>query len=80
MKIVDGGWEWRWRWRWRRKKQRSRTTVASNCKKKVVLSNNLLMSHSSMLYTNQRSKQDTGSNKQCVRVALLSEGSKSDKY
>lgn len=78
MKIVDGGWEWRWRWR--RKKQKSRTTVASNCKKKLVLCNNLIMAHSSMLHTNHRTKEDTGRNKQCVRVSLLSEGRKSDKY
>lgn len=57
LKIVDGGWEWRWRWR--RKKQKSRTTVASNCKKKVVLCNNLIMAHSSMLHTNDRTKEDT---------------------
>lgn len=64
MKIVDGGWEWGWRWR--REKQRSRTTIESNCKDKVELCNNLTVAPSSMLHTHQRTKEDTGSNKEGV--------------
>lgn len=62
MKIVDGGWEWRWRWR--REKQRRRTTVESNCKDKVELSNNLTVAQSSMLLTHHRTNEDNGSNKE----------------